>query len=219
MEATHYTKADLKARGWTESLIRKFAPDPDTTKRNWRFPKAAAVCLYRANRIEEIEQVDEFKSVQQRAQVRSANAKARARTKKMEAHRQRTAEAEQWLQTMPKPVLPLMEWDRLSEKAVAHRNLRDREFAEHRAAMSGEYVDDMPITGDAPESVLHRLAVNYLRHKHTAYDKVMRRQCDIYRKAAYRDMVLSVIADAYPYLSEECDRQKSVLWKPEGFLL
>ena len=54
-----------------------------------------------------------------------------------------------------------------------------------------------------------RVLVNYLRHEATQYESL----CDRHPRAhaAIKCRALDIIADAYPYLREECDRQAEEL--------
>jgi len=49
------TKTALKARGWTESLIRTFLSEPDLERRNPMYTSAAPMKLYYLWRVEGIE--------------------------------------------------------------------------------------------------------------------------------------------------------------------
>ena len=54
-----------------------------------------------------------------------------------------------------------------------------------------------------------RRLVNHLRHEHTPYESLL----GLYPQArgATKRRTLGAIADVYPYLSEECDRQADAL--------
>lgn len=49
------TKACVKQRGWTESLIAKFLPHPDKTKQNPHYKSGPPMKLYRLDRVAEAE--------------------------------------------------------------------------------------------------------------------------------------------------------------------
>ena len=61
------------------------------------------------------------------------------------------------------------------------------------------------------EDKAYRILVNNIRHKHTNYDKnlknVYRIKNNMYYNV-YKNQVLSGISDNYPYLLNECNKQK-----------
>ena len=68
------------------------------------------------------------------------------------------------------------------------------------------------------EHTMHRILVNNIRHDHTNYDKGLRkikRQYGVYYDESvytqYKNAVLNKIAMNYPFLAEECARQKGEL--------
>lgn len=56
----YYRSSELKQRGWTEGLIRKFLPKPDETKTNPIIRSAAPMKLYKIKRVERIEKSEKF---------------------------------------------------------------------------------------------------------------------------------------------------------------
>ena len=66
-----------------------------------------------------------------------------------------------------------------------------------------------------PANVLHRWEVNYIRHELTRYEKLLDQirglvgTRDIYM--VIKGEILDKIATAYPWLKDECDRQKEVI--------
>lgn len=57
-----------------------------------------------------------------------------------------------------------------------------------------------------------RWTVNYVRHMLTNYDRLLLCVPDE-GKAGLKVMVLDEIAETYPFLKEECERQKNPSWK------
>jgi hypothetical protein len=49
---THLTVAGLRERGWTVAMIREYLGEPDTTRPNPRYWRAAPMKLYLAERAE-----------------------------------------------------------------------------------------------------------------------------------------------------------------------
>lgn len=91
------------------------------------------------------------------------------------------------------------------------RRIREaREIAQSAAAATAEIsVAVLPypdLVRSAGGTEVPRILVNYLRHAATPYERLLRE----YPRAAYgalKRRTLDAIADAYPYLREECDRQ------------
>lgn len=61
------------------------------------------------------------------------------------------------------------------------------------------------------EDKAYRILVNNIRHKHTNYDKNLKNVYHIKNNIyynVYKNQVLSNISDNYPYLLDECNKQK-----------
>lgn len=61
------------------------------------------------------------------------------------------------------------------------------------------------------EDKAYRILVNNIRHKHTNYDKNLKNIYHIKNNMyynVYKNQVLSNISDNYPYLLDECNKQK-----------
>ena len=56
----YYRSSELKQRGWTDGLIKKFLPNPDETKTNPVIKSAAPMKLYKIKRVERIEKSERF---------------------------------------------------------------------------------------------------------------------------------------------------------------
>jgi hypothetical protein len=65
------TLTQLKERGWTPTLVKKFLGSPDATKPNPHYRSAAPMQLYSLARVELVEQEDGWKTAQARSTVRS----------------------------------------------------------------------------------------------------------------------------------------------------
>ena len=69
------------------------------------------------------------------------------------------------------------------------------------------------------EESMHRILVNNIRHDHTNYDKGLKKMKKDYGNyytetiyTQYKNAVLNKIAMSYPFLADECTRQKSELY-------
>ena len=56
----NFRSSELKQRGWTEGLIKKFLPKPDELKTNLIVKSAAPMKLYKITRVEKIEKSEKF---------------------------------------------------------------------------------------------------------------------------------------------------------------
>lgn len=73
----------LKARGWTEAMIRDLLGDPDLTADNPHFKTAAPRRLWRLQRAEAIEATAEFAARRERGERQSAAAGKAAETRRI----------------------------------------------------------------------------------------------------------------------------------------
>ena len=182
-------RAELKDRGWTEAMIRQILGKPDVVLelRNRR-----TLHLWRAAKVEAAEATPGF-------QERVAAGQRRAATglKVAEVRRQATLD---WVQGIRVRV-PVLEKDELYRQAR-----RSYEAL-------WESRDDPRTTAGADGTFLDRIAVNFLRHECTRYEALLddaggrigRAEAEV----AIRQKVLRCIAEAYPYLAAECERQRA----------
>lgn len=183
--------ADLKKeRGWTDSQIRTFLPEPDRTARNPFSRKAAPMKLYARERVEAVEATPEFASAREASRKRQLAARERALAKKKEAVA--VAQAVE-LRIVPE------DWPVVQQKALEHYNGRLRR-------------NQPPATPRTAPSRLNRLTVNYLRHQQTSYEEQLQQFKGVVGVGeAYlvvRNRILDLIATTYPALAAECERQK-----------
>ena len=182
---------DLKKdRGWTDTQIKTFLPEPDQTARNPFSRKAAPMKLYALERVEAIEATPEYQKAREASRTRQLAARTRALAKKKEAVA--AAEALE-LRIEPEP------WQQMQDKAIAHFNSRLRR-------------SQSPASRNTSASRLDRLTVNYLRHKQTSYEEELKEFKGVVGVGeAYlvvRNRILDLIAETYPQLRTECERQK-----------
>ena len=182
---------DLKKdRGWTDTQIKTFLPEPDQTARNPFSRKAAPMKLYALERVEAIEATPEYRKAREASRTRQIAARTRALAKKKEAVA--AAEALE-LSIVPEP------WQEMQDKAIAHFNSRLRR-------------SQSPASRNTSKARLDRLTVNYLRHKQTSYEEELKEFKGVVGVGeAYlvvRNRILDLIADTYPLLRTECERQK-----------
>lgn len=180
-----------KERGWTDTQIKQFLPSPDKTARNPFSRKAPPMKLYAKERVEAIEATPEYIRAREASRTRQIAARSRALEKKREA----VAVAEN-LQLRISTTASLAE---VRERSLRHYNSRPQGKRK-------------PATLASPPSLLNRLAVNYLRHEQTSYEDELKAFKGVVGVGeAYlivRNRILDLIAQAYPALKPECDRQK-----------
>ncbi|CEA09280.1 hypothetical protein BN1051_02648 [Arthrobacter saudimassiliensis] len=186
-----FIAGDLKKdRGWTDAQIRAFLPEPDKTARNPFSRKAAPMKLYARDRVLAVEATAEYRRAREASRTRQLAARERALAKKKEA----VAVAQSLeLRIDAEP------WDAMRRKAIEHYNSRLRR-------------SQSPASLKTAPARLDRLTVNYLRHRQTSYEEELKEFKGVVGVGeAYlvvRNRILDLIAEAYPQLRAECDRQK-----------
>lgn len=184
--------ADLKGRGWTDGLIKRLLGQPDKLKRNPVFRSKLPMKLYDPGRVLPLENSDEFQDVLKRVGERKKAARRAVETK--------TVRVKMDLARITIRV-PGLGRDRLITRACQHYNAR----ADDR----GDLYNIANASCD--QEFLDRIAVNYLRHCLTDYERQLCRfvgrvgQAEAYQKIKCK--VLDAIARAYPWLAAECERQ------------
>lgn len=184
-----YGAPQLKERGWTETMIRDLIGEPDAIRTNQARRSGPPVRLWLRRRVEEVEASTEFARRASRGKRRSESGKEAAVRQDELIRRQ--------VRSVPVRI-PEFDDDELTERACAHYNSRSWEF---RASP------------DSDRDFLDRIEVNYLRHERSDYEarldslfgQVGRRKAG----AVVRNRILDAIADVYPHLDAECDRQRA----------
>ena len=188
-------------RDWTDGLIEQFLPEPDETARNPHFRSAAPMRLYLLERVLEIEESEQWLVAFAVAQSRRASAKKGTETK--------LRALMEHLETIQFEV-PIYPWEELVIKACQHYNERKITRGIERVERA-DMADWRLASPDSEEGFLHRIAVNYLRHMATSYDRKLR---EVFGRVgvgqAYREIsrkAYDAIGEAYPFLKYECIRQ------------
>ncbi len=191
----YLTQAALLERGWTRKMIDTLLPAP-TLKQNPYYRSAPPTKLWSLQDVERAEQTQEFAAAAERAKKRKASAEQAVRTK-----RQNTEYA------------MLNAADHIRVEVIPLSELRNKTLAQKQRW----YDDHDKIEADAwraPDETVNRWMVNYIRHRLTTYDDVL--YCVKGKVGAnaihprYKNIVLRKIAEAYPALKDECDRQESM---------
>ena len=185
------SKAGLKERGWTETLIKNFFPVPTREKANPRYKCAAPMKLYDKIKIEEIEKTPEFVTAKKKADARKLTAKAGAKKK--------LGETLDWANSVYCPEIPGIK--NLRQDACDHYN--------HLWASRGRWEKHANPNDDT--TFLNRIIVNFLRHELSPYEEKLfeakGRTGAPEARAIIRQKVLEAIAKKYPWLEPECKNQ------------
>ncbi|MGW1803822.1 hypothetical protein [Streptomyces sp. NPDC002078] len=195
---THVSMAGLRARGWTPGMVRHLLGEPDLLRSNPHVDSAPRTRLYRLDRVETAEDSEEFRAVSAAAARRSAAARAAALRRRREVLARIAAE----------PIdVPRLTARRLAELAVEHRNRQGRERVYERRRQAPE-----PATAPPTDPhTLDRWKVDYLRHRLTRYDELLDGLRGSTGRAAAEELLrrrfYAAIAEAYPDLAQECERQ------------
>lgn len=188
------TSTGLADRGWSRELIDQFLPEPDMVKRNPVFRSAAPMRLYALKRVKRIERTKAFIAANEKMRARRLAAVVSAS--------KRAAQLAELVANIAIPVAEGMSRSTLVKRACTSYN--DHKF--------DRYEDYAPATPNSDTAFLDRICVNYLRHDCTDYDAIISElHGKVGRSEAYeivRNRVLTRIAEVYPYLAAEAERQK-----------
>ena len=157
-DCTYISLSSLKGRGWTESIIKRYALQHDKEAVNPYYRSAAPIKLYELHKIEAIEATDEFKELQSATMKRKEAAK-KAAEKKLQAMKDYVHSIE--IQ------MPKMSRQQVFEKAVAHYN----DLWECRGC-DDKYISDYRVLDN---KTLERITANMIRHSMTDYEDVLGR--------------------------------------------
>ena len=192
MNPNHFTQAAVLNRGWTRTLIDQFLGEPDRTRVNMHYKSGPRVRLFDRERVERIEATPEFWAAAERAQPRrEAAAKGVAI---------RAARTMAYAEGGPEIRVPDLDEATLIRRACDSYNWYNSDLGR-----------DSHAAADSDPEFLRRISVNYLRHEMTDYDARLGHVAgQVGVRDAYeviKERVLEAIADAYPWLGSECQRQ------------
>lgn len=177
------SKSKLLERGWTHSLINSFLPLPDATRENPHYPSAPKMKLYRADRVEEVENSDEFKQARAKSDRRKVTAK-----KVVSVKFAKTMEQVEQFEDIHVPVVPKAKLIKLA-------------------------CDKYGSPGDCLDlAYVRRICFTYVLRQLVPYHgyraDVSKRIGTGLARQILRDKVFDAIARVYPWLSEECESRK-----------
>lgn len=188
----------LRRSGWTRTMVDDFLGEPDRQVPRYG---GGVIKLYALSRVETAEHSPTFQSRATRVN-RSRPARQAAATRAIRVRRDRVMAYVDGLEIC----LPELSGEALRRLAVKSYNCLWSERGNYEKHAS---------ENDAPE-FLNRIMVNYLRHELTNYEhELIRLHGSIGADEArchLRERVLNAIADGYPSLREECQKQAGETW-------
>lgn len=193
-----YSQTELKEYGWTQGMINKLLPEP-TLFQNPKYATAAPMKMWSVDLVHEVEDSEEFRIAFDKADkrrdsaVRAAQKAVETKTKKVETFVESTLECIK---------IPSYDIETLRNLTIKAQN---RLYEER--GYCGYFADN-----DVDDATLYRWEVNYLRHNMTRYEYTL---CQLLGKvgkhegyALLKDGNLDKIANIYPHLAEECEKQR-----------
>jgi hypothetical protein len=186
-QKTEYlTTRAVRARGWSECMIRDLLGEPDAKQANPRYRSSAPMRLYAIDRVVALEETDAFRERRAKADGR----RERAGTVAAQSRDAALSEAGR---------VRIAVKGGLSCADLVRRACRSYNDAH------GLREDFEPAGPDGDEAFLARIAFNYARHELTRYDAALIEQSG--RPGAedartlVRERVVAAILDAYPWLA------------------
>ena len=198
------SRPDLLSRGWTDSMIRDFLSKPDCTKPNPRYKCAADMKFYRDQRVQAVEQSDEWKRRRELAERRSDAAWAAAE--------RRREDTERLIGELPTPEIEMKPLTTVRREAY-HSWRRRRSFR-------GKETNPMTCIDEA---TLGRITVNYIRHELSEYDRLLHSVKGVVgaeeARCTIREKVMDQIRTQYPELASEVVDQSisKIMRRPDHF--
>jgi hypothetical protein len=190
----YLTSVGLAQRGWTKAMIAKLLGEPDELAVNPHYKSGPPMKLYDIVRVEAAEATAQFAQLRAVAERRSAASRSAAE-KRRAALVERAASIRVTVPHFDREVLfkrALRAWERRRDERLLFASSWDGDIS------------------DPPPDV-ERLAVNFLRHECTHYERWL----DEFSgqvgaedaRWVIREAVYAEIARVYPYLADECRRQ------------
>jgi hypothetical protein len=188
--------SDLKKRGWTDALIRKFLQPPDQTTKNPRYSSKAPMKLYLLTRVVRVERTRAFKQELAKVPERRKRAEKSTATKR--------AKIQAFIDSLAIH-LPSLSAEQLKRAAIDHYNLRGSGLSVTRAESW------RPASDHSDAAFLNRICVNFLRHVCTPYEAhlgAIAGATGVHEGyPRIKKKVLEAIALSFPWLEAECRLQ------------
>lgn len=193
------SKSTLKLRGWTEMAIERFLGTHDKEAPNPYYKSAPPMKLYLLSRAESIESSPEYLCFKTKSKSRQESSQKALKTKRHNLLR-KVAKMEIFIQ-------------RKNIEDTIHDAVKSyNDFKSNMACERGDF-DYQPASTNSDKEFLTRITVNFLRHRCSQYEKILDRIAGkVGKNEAYallNERIFKQIAQMYPELTEECDRQLS----------
>jgi len=180
-----YSVPDLKERGWSPTMIKRFLPVHDDTRDNPFGP--SQMRLYLKSRVGETERSTEWKAAKEKYLARQSGSSKAIGTK--------LRKTEERLEKL---------LDSVVVRKVTFAQIRELSYVTH----AGNYLGECDYPGWSP-----RTAVNCIRHNYTSYDKTLYDLAGKVGVREFaqelKNAILDRIAAAYPTLAPECRAQQA----------
>lgn len=184
----YITQFRLRKRGWYVRLVTQFLSEPDKIIPNPKFGPDCKMRLFKLARVEEIEKSEEFLYEKEKTRHQSEGQK-KSPLRKFRRIMGYSIQKKEKILRMSK--------EKLIEAACENHNSwqeKDRE-------------DFLKMSKDSGEVLLNKICVNYVKHCLIEFDN------HVYagikgNVIAIRNNILEVISLVYPWLKEECEKQK-----------
>jgi hypothetical protein len=197
----YFYYSTLIKRGWTRSQIKSLLGQHDKEGKNPHYRSGPPSRLFLRTRVIEAEQANTFKSAQTDREKRSE-----AAVRAVETKRKKIQETFESLSI----TLPRLSQEELVKHAVYNRNAHIPDWKIEQEETRLCRVEDLRPWSEA-DPFRDRICVNYLRHSATSYDRLLRmiegRVGKDEARQILRRKVYTAIAEAYPYLKDEAERQ------------
>ena len=199
---------DVKKMGFTPKMIDELLPAPEL-KPNPRYSKAAPMKVWKLSVVKEVMGTPEYIAANAKRLKRSAASSKGVQTKTDKL----LAEAKDQSEHVHVKAVDL--------ETLRHNTLREKkDWYDEQNFLRERYNRNDVYTAD--EGTVKRWMVNYIRHHLTEYDdefpeldgRTGRGKAYLY----YFDTVMEKIAEAYPELKDECERQIRCKREPFGYL-
>lgn len=189
-ETEYITQSAVMAIGFTKTMMKLLLPEP-VLKSNPRYRSAAPMRLYRIADVNAAMESEAFHAARIKAEARKASAQKTVETK------QRIAEE------LVNRLIANIEIEPVDVKALENHVVREKE---------DEYAERGQELHCLNDATVKRWMVNYIRHNLCNYDsdltEIEGKVGKDYLYYKLKNATLSKIAQVYPELASECERQK-----------
>jgi len=193
IDKRYITKEELKARGWTDLMIKLLLGNPDDTVKDPYYGNVS-IKLYLVKRVSRIENSAVFFRLREMSVERHEAMRKVARMEEKEILK--------YIDSIEIKV-EKMDMKKIKKLAIEEYNSRQIESGHvENMILYEKYLDN---------AFLSRIMVNYIRHNLTSYEDLLEElkgkegKYEAYIKL--KNKILEKIAEVYPELREECNRQ------------